>query len=158
MILSNIASGACWSSPLYRFDHLNGNYTRLYNEQDSEQKVIGLASELIVFTSGRFQSRLIAIYYLRGDWLIFDGATQTRLSEINIERRTSDFVSSSILGCLTIKRDGIINKILYFRPLLRHLFEDGWAIDDIDIGCVIERLANDEAARSRLLRVFLGEY
>ncbi|WP_143171499.1 hypothetical protein [Rhizobacter sp. OV335] len=84
--------------------------------------------------------------------MLFDGRRARALERVEILwSRSRMHIFDAGNATLQIKNVVASVSIPYLRPWLRHWFEDGWALDDIDIGWVIGHLASDAGAKVRLL-------
>jgi hypothetical protein len=151
--LRNLTGGAAWQP---EFFDLNVGKVIEYSGRDSlrSAKAEGFASKVIGIFNGKFREVFFAIFFHENEWMVFDGQEVRLLGDVNIEWHRSR-ISLFGAGIATLKiSDAVESKsISYFRPWLRHWFEDGWSIDDIDVGWVIKHLASDADAKVRLLKV-----
>ncbi|MDY4339539.1 hypothetical protein SLW56_07085 [Xanthomonas sp. LF07-6] len=109
--------------------------------------VSGYGSTLITSSSdGRWIKKLFAVYLRSGEWMIYVGGEVLPLVEVSVKRTIGNHGQASLL----LQSSTLDEKISYWRPWLRLWFEDGWALDDIDIAYLISQCANDRQVLPRL--------
>ena len=151
IILSNLTSGARWEPLFYRLDRITGASTGV-SKLDASEKAIGLGSSLLTVSSGRLTKRLLGIYCDNEKWLIFDGEREIRIEEVKATWKAGPSLLGFGLASLKLEFANTVETITYIRPWLRHAFEGGWTLTDIDIAWVVTECIGDEAVRVRLRR------
>jgi hypothetical protein len=103
---------------------------------------------------------MLAIFKVDEEWKLFDGDIEYPLTSVAVSWKTGMSIIPGILSVATLvlNHNAVITEIKYFRPSLRHWFEGGWALEDIDIGHLIARLSKNPIGLSRLERALkMGE-
>ena len=148
--LRNLASSAPWVPRFYDLDLVAGKWIAI-NDQERATRVAGLGSHLITIINGRLARRFLAIYKIEGTWFVFDGDREIVADHIHSTWSSGPFAFIGVgTASLTLATKEATKTIHYWRPWLRHWFEGGWALSDIDIACVIEVCLSDSVARLRL--------
>jgi len=95
---------------------------------------------------------MLAIYKVAETWMLFDGDIEHPLTSVAVSWTPGMQIIPGIFGLATLvlNCNGVVTEIKYFRPSLRHLFEGGWALEDIDIGHLIVRLSKNPVGLLRL--------
>jgi hypothetical protein len=150
IFLRNLTSSAPWEPRFFRLDHLSGEISGVQS-LDTSDHATGLASGLITFSAAGFRKKVLAIFMNNSEWFFFDGIKSLRANEVraNWQSRLPGFAE------LSLDFDKSTRVISYIRPWLRHSFEGGWKLEDVDIGFVINKCLNDDDALSRMRRAFL---
>lgn len=151
IIIRNLTSGALWE-PRFFLLHRETCVWSPARQEGLSAKANGLGATLLTVTNNRLERRLLALYLLGDDWMIFDGAREVEGTKVCATWQ-AQFPSSGIgLASLSLKGNDSPTTITYLRPWLRHWFEGGWALNDIDIGWLIAHyMKNDARARLRSL-------
>jgi hypothetical protein len=106
---------------------------------------------LLTVSKGRLSTRLLAIYLVNSEWIVFDGEREDRISNVVATWEEGPSLLGGLgIASLSLQIAGSQETITYFRPWLRHWFESGWSLNDVDIAWVVPHLIADEAARARL--------
>lgn len=149
--LQNLASGAPWEPRFFELDRTGKKSRAIRRMASMPSKPSGLGSRLLVVLNGRLTSRFLAVYFIDGEWKLFDGECERSLANTTAVWRKDTSIAGGLgLAVLSLELPGSMKTITYFRPWLRHWFEGGWSLDDVDMGCVTASLIGSEAARSRL--------
>lgn len=107
----------------------------------SKTHIAGYRSTLIALSDGRWVKKLLAVYLRNGTWMIYDGEQEVPLAVEGAQWTRGNFGRA----CLTLESSTANKSIAYLRPWLRLWFEGRWALDDIDIACLIYKCINDKA-------------
>ena len=151
MILRNLTAGAPWEPRFYRVNRITGASTGV-SKLDALEKAIGLGSSLLTVSNGRLAKRLLGIYWDNEKWLIFDGEREVHIDEVKATWKAGPALLGFCLASLKLEFANTVETITYIRPWLRHAFEGGWTLTDIDIAWVVTECIGDEAVRVRLRR------
>lgn len=151
IILRNLTAGAPWEPRFYRLNRPTGALTGVSKLGMSEH-VIGFGSCLFTVSNGQLAKRLLGVYWDNEKWLIFDGEREVRIDEVKATWKAGPAFLGLGLASLKLEFANSVEMITYIRPWLRHAFEGGWTLTDIDIAWVVTECLGDEAARLRLLR------
>jgi len=147
--LSNLTTGAIWEPLSFRLDRSTGLVSSLRAEPISSH---GIGANVIELSGGTLSRRILAIYKISDEWMLFDGKHEHPLKNVTLAwtRGLRIIPGFLCLAKLTLYCNGTSTEITYFRPSFRHWFEGGWTLDDIDIGNYIFCLGANPAARMRL--------
>jgi hypothetical protein len=153
VVLRNLTSGAPWEAGLFELDVKKSTVRRLPEDVSNKGRAVGFGSKVIAFFGGKPRKIFLAVYFIENEWIFFDGLEARPLSSVNIQwSRSKIHIFDAGIATLRITNVVASVSIAYVRPWLRHWFEDGWALNDIDIGWVISHLASDADAKVRLLK------
>jgi hypothetical protein len=158
--LHNLTSGAIWEPLSFRLDRFTGLNLSVRKTPVEQPGHHGLGANLITLSNGRLSRRTLAIFKVAEVWMLFDGVFARPLTGISTSWMQGVRIIPGVfsLATLALSCDGVVTEIKYFRPTLRHWFEGGWALEDIDIGHLIARLSKNPAGLSRLEHALkLGE-
>lgn len=147
MLLRNLTLAAPWTPRFYNLDWNSGVW-KPTAAPASDSRVSGYGSTLLTLTDRGWIKRLLAIYLRNGEWKIFDGELEMPLIGDIAKWRSQKIGQAS----LTLHSSTGDKRIVYFRPWLRHWFEGGWSLDDIDIAHLISRGSMDSDVLPRLQR------
>lgn len=147
ILLRNFTCGAAWTPPFYSLDE-NGWAWKGVKVPKSKTHISGYGSTVISFSNGRLIKILLAVYARNGTWMIFDGEQELSVAGARAKRSLGNFYRT-FLTLQTPKANKTLN---YFRPWLRHWFEEGWTLDDIDIANLICHCINDKDVIPKLER------
>jgi hypothetical protein len=152
VVLRNLTSGAPWQAEFFELDAGRSSIRRLPENISNKGKAVGFGSKAIAFSRVKPYEVFLAAYFAENEWMLFDGRRARALKSVEIQwSRSKIHILDAGIATLQITDVVASVSIPYLRPWLRHWFEDGWALDDIDIGCVISHLASDAGAKARLL-------
>lgn len=152
IVLRNLAAGAPWASRFFRLDRSTGIATGFRTLGPSEH-VVGIGSRLLARSDGHCAVTLLGIYVEQAEWIFLDGEQHVRIENVTASWNAGPSLLGGLgLASLKVKLPTSTKSMTYLRPWLRHWFEGGWTLSDIDIACVSPQLLTDEAARTRLLR------
>ena len=160
VFLENLTIGAVWEPLSFRLDRFKGLTFSARPEPGAQPKYDGLGANLIVLSKRRLSRRMLAIFKVDEEWKLFDGDIEYPLTSVAVSWKTGMSIIPGILSVATLvlNHNAVITEIKYFRPSLRHWFEGGWALEDIDIGHLIARLSKNPIGLSRLERALkMGE-
>lgn len=145
VLLRNFTASAPWASRFYFLDGNSGEWEGI-STPTSQACISGYASTLITCSDGVYIKKLFAIYLRNDLWMIFDGEREIQLLRSAAQWMPRNFGRASLF----LKSSSNSNTITYWKPWLRHWFEDGWSLNDIDIAHLICRGINDKAVLVRL--------
>lgn len=147
LFLRNLTPGAPWSPRFYSLDETSGIWES-QAAHSSGNPVSGYASTLLTLSNDGWTKKLYAIYLRNKRWMIFDGDQEIPLDEAIIDRRPTKIGQAS----MTLESSVGRKSIAYLRPWIRHWFEGGWSLDDIDIANLISQSSKDTNVLTRLQR------
>lgn len=95
---------------------------------------------------------MLAIFKVGEEWTLFDGQIEYPLESVSVSWNAGVHLVPRVLSLatITVTCNGFATEFRYFRPSLRHWFEGGWALEDIDIGYLIAQLSKNPIGLSRL--------
>ena len=152
IILRNLTSGAPWAPRFYRLDRNTSASTGARRLVDPSDHIVGIGSRLLTISSGRLVWRLLAIYLDRDEWMVFDGEREIYINEVTATWEAGPSLGGVGLASLKLERANFVETISYVRPWLRHWFENGWSLTDVDIAWVLPQCIDSDDARERLRR------
>lgn len=157
IVLQNLTSSAPWEPRYYCLNAKNATWIGRRGIE-SAQDVHGIGSTCYEITERGLCKRLLAFYRHSNDWFIFDGKVANKRDDVVADWRSAS-LPSRLLGIAVLRLEiaGSVKDLVYVRPWLRHCFEGGWALEDVDIAWLIPKLASDEASRQRLLHALQAE-
>lgn len=151
VVLRNLTNGAPWQAELFELA-IEGPSFKSLKEEAEKGGAVGFGSKVIGFSKGRLREVFLAVYFLENEWIVFDGCRARALGSVSVRWSVSRFnILGAGIATLHISDDVESESVSYFRPWLRHWFEDGWSLDDVDIGWVVGHLASNADAKVRLL-------
>jgi hypothetical protein len=150
--LSNLTAGAIWEPLSFRLDRFTGLIFTARKERGAQLIPDGLGANVITLSKGGLSRRMLAIYKVGEEWKLFDGNIEHPLASVTVSWAPGTQIIPRVFSLATLKFicNGIVTEIKYFRPSLRHWFEGGWALEDIDIGHLIARLSKNPVGLLRL--------
>jgi hypothetical protein len=150
--LKNLTDGAIWEPLSFRMDRSTGLIVSVRRELGVQPIPDGLGANLITVSKGRLSRRMLAIFKVADAWVLFDGDIEHPLTSVALSWTPGMQIIPGILSLATLALNcnGVVTEIKYFRPSLRHWFEGGWALEDVDIGHVIARLSKNPVGLLRL--------
>jgi len=147
VMLLNITGSVPLSPRFYCLNRSDGSWQSA-TVPKSKAHISGFGSTLITFSDGRLCKKLFAIYLCNGVWMIYDGEQELPLAGCVAKWVIGNVGRASI----TLQLPTVNKTIDYWRPWLRHWFENEWAIDDIDIAYHIFQSINNKEVLPRLER------
>lgn len=150
--LKNLTAGAIWEARSFTLDRSAGMNFLVGEVRPDDLGTVGIAAYVITFSEGSLSRRLLAIYKVADEWMLFDGKNERALKSVLVAwtpgiKIFPGFIS---LATLQLRFNGVDTIIKYFRPSLRHWFEGGWSMEDIDIGHQIACLSKNPSGLIRL--------
>lgn len=150
--LANLTAGAIWEPLSFILNRSTAIVSLDRRRHTKESVTDGLGTTVVTLSKGGLSRRILAIYNVEGEWTLFDGHHEHPLKSVVVtwERGVSIIPGVFSIATLKLNCGGVVAEIKYFRPHLRHWFESGWALEDIDIGHLIARLSRNPLGRTRL--------
>ncbi|WP_157597687.1 MULTISPECIES: hypothetical protein [unclassified Rhizobacter] len=154
VVLRNLTSGAPWETEFFELDTSNASFKVLSSCIAEKGKPVGFGSKVVSILRGKPLRIFLAVYFAENEWRFFDGHDDFSLKDLNVRwRRYGVQILSFGVASLDVSSPSGSKSINYFRPWVRHWFEEGWSLDDIDIGWVVSHLSSDADAKARLIQV-----
>ena len=152
VFLKNLTAGAIWEPLSFRMDRSTGLIFSVRRELGVQPIPNGLGANVITVSKGRLSRRMLAIFKVAEAWMLFDGDIEHPLTSVAVSWTPGMQIIPGFFGfaTLALNCNGVVIEIKYFRPSLRHWFEGGWALEDIDIGHLIARLSKNPVGLLRL--------
>ena len=150
--LENLTAGAIWEPISFRLDRFTGLIFSVRKELGAQPIPNGLGANVITVSKGGLSRRMLAIFKVDEEWTLFDGDIERPLTSVAVSWTPGLQIIPGIfsLATLALNCNGVVTEIKYFRPSLRHWFEGGWSMEDIDIGHLIAGLSKNPIGLSRL--------
>lgn len=150
-LLRNHAAGAPWTPRFFSLDEKRAIWSGA-GKAAARAGIAGFASTLLTLVDGRLVTRLLAVYLSDDTWMVFDGEREWPAAELSSTWHGGRFVG---LGpaTLTLRTGTGSQSITYLRPWVRHWFEGGWALEDIDIAHFVHSCTSNPAVLPRLKSV-----
>jgi hypothetical protein len=150
--ITNLTAGAIWEPESFRLDRSIGLVSSVCKDRGQQRTSDGLGAKVVVVSDGQASRLTLAIFKVEEKWMLFDGHSERPLESVAVSWRPGIQIIPGLLSFATLilNIDGDATEIQYLRPSLRHWFEEGWALDDIDIGHLVARLSKNPLGLARL--------
>ena len=150
--LKNLTAGAIWEPLAFRLNRFTGVTFSVRKELGARPTPNGIGARVITVSKSGLSKRMLAIYKVAEEWTLFDGDIAYPLTSVAVSWTPGMQIFPGVFSfaTLALNCNGVVTEINYFRPSLRHWFEGGWALEDIDIGHLIARLSKNPIGLSRL--------
>jgi hypothetical protein len=150
--LTNLTAGAIWEPQSFRLDRSTGQIFSVCKERGQQSTSDGLGAKVVKLSDGQASRLTLAIFKAEEKWMLFDGHCEHPLDSVAVSWQPGIKIIPGVLSfaALIVQTNCSTIEIRYLRPSLRHWFEGGWALDDIDIGHLIARLSKNPIGLARL--------